>query len=102
MYVKKSKLSKEKWSPNKGSLPLRENRKVFYEKEEFIMNDFNRGILFAVGLAMFGKGMYGLGRAKERRVFTKALKKATDELTKQMEEIEEEIRLKKIKEEMES
>lgn len=30
------------------------------------MKGFKRGIMFAVGLALFGKGMYEFGKRKER------------------------------------
>lgn len=32
-----------------------------------MMSGFTKGVLFTISMAMFGKGMYGLGRLDERK-----------------------------------
>lgn len=46
------------------------------------MTDFTKGVLFVVGLAGFGKGMYGLGKLNERRECNKKMKVVRDGLQK--------------------
>lgn len=50
------------------------------------MTDFSRGIVFTVGMIMFGKGMYGLGRLAEKKAQSKAWRKV-GEITDQISEI---------------
>lgn len=61
------------------------------------MNDFSRGIVFTLGMFMFGKSLYELGRQKERKInrqawehFKKEVDKMTEDLKKKQEEAAEE------------
>lgn len=54
------------------------------------MNEFNRGVLFTLCLLGFGKGMYELGRLKERRDNVKAWKRLAKEIEKVCEDLKPE------------
>lgn len=56
------------------------------------MNDFKQGVMFAAGLALFGKVMYELGKRTERREDAKRwhlFKVTVDEICKAEDKKEE-------------
>ena len=59
------------------------------------MKEFERGILFTCGMALFGSGMYKLGKLKEREKILKHWKLLNDDLNEivkwiaKVEELEE-------------
>lgn len=56
------------------------------------MSEFTRGALFAVGMFMFGKGMYGLGQIKEQEKTLKFLEEVSDELEKSIEDVNQKLK----------
>lgn len=56
------------------------------------MNEFTRGVVWTVGMYMFGKGLYDLGKLNEAKKNAKAWKELGDkleEMTNELEELEE-------------
>lgn len=56
------------------------------------MSEFTRGVLFTIGMAMFGTGMYSLGQIKEQEKTLKFLDDMSKELEKSIEETNEKIK----------
>ena len=54
------------------------------------MKDFDRGVLFTVGLLLFGKGMYELGKRRERKDTNEALCELKTKLGKVVKTLKEE------------
>ena len=44
------------------------------------MSEFTRGVVWTVGMYMFGKGMYDLGKQKQQKIHAKEMKKLIDKL----------------------
>lgn len=51
------------------------------------MGNFYRGVFFTVGMYMFGKGMYNLGRLKEQRNAKKVLHECEEALNDMLENL---------------
>lgn len=56
------------------------------------MNEFTRGVVWTVGMYMFGKGMYDLGKLNEARKDAKAWKELNKKLEEMSRDLEEKIK----------
>lgn len=54
------------------------------------MDGFKRGVLFTVGALMFGKGMYELGKRRERKETNEALDELKVKVRKIVQTLKEE------------
>lgn len=54
------------------------------------MSEFTRGALWTVGMYLFGKGMYDLGKQKQQKVHAKMMKDLANELNEFVENLKRE------------
>lgn len=54
------------------------------------MNDFTRGVLFATGMFLFGKGLYELGKLREQQIDAERWREFRKTVEKVVEECKEE------------